>query len=401
MSGVSSHGIAPLGAARFQGREDDARPLPTSIAALVASEAVSGPGRQLTALARAVAGVGIGFRVVVFHRPGRPPSAFARYLDEAGVEHVVVEDRGPLDWRLASRVRRVLERWQPSIVQTHGYKATAVAYLLRRLYAPVPWIGFFHGSTTEDLKARFYHWLDRQLLGGAERIVVMSPAQARDFRRYGHRVHIIYNAALEPARAGAPSERDHVAALATRLRRPIIGVVGRLSPEKGVDLFLDACAGLARNGLVFSALVVGDGPERGRLEARCRQLALEPCVQFLGQISDVDVVYRHLDLLVLPSRSEGLPNTLLEAMCADVPVVATAVGAVPDVVGTSSAARVVTPGSAAALGEAMARAVMLGDSAADAAARQEVVRRFSIQRRVDAHLQLYRDVLDERCHRAS
>ena len=88
-------------------------------------------------------------------------------------------------------------------------------------------------------------------------------------------------------------------------------------------------------------------------------------------------------------------------MCADVPVVATAVGAVPDVVGTSSAARVVTPGSAAALGEAMARAVMLGDSAADAAARQEVVRRFSIQRRVDAHLQLYRDVLDERCHRAS
>src|SRR6266550_2087087 len=401
MSGVSSHGVAPIGAARFQGREDDSRPLPTSIAALVASDAVSGPGRQLTALARALADVGIACRVALFHRPGRPSPTFARYLEAAGVEHVVVEDHGPVDWHLASRVRRVLERWQPSIVQTHGYKATAVAYLWRRLYAPLPWIGFFHGSTTEDLKARFYHWVDRQLLGGAERIVVMSPAQARDFRRYGRRVHIIYNAALEPARTGTPSERDHVAALATRLRRPIIGVVGRLSPEKGVDLFLDACAGLARNGLVFSALVVGDGPERGRLEARCRQLALEPCVQFLGQISDVDVVYRHLDLLVLPSRSEGLPNTLLEAMCADVPVVATAVGAVPEVIGTSSAARVVAPGSAAALGEAMARAVMLGDSAADAAARQEVVRRFSIQRRLDAHVQLYRDVLDERCHRAS
>src|SRR2546430_15094666 len=175
----------------------------------------------------------------------------------------------------------------------------------------------------------------------------MTATRARGFRRYGHRVHIIYNAALEPARAGAPSERDHVAALATRLRRPIIGVVGRLSPEKGVDLFLDACAGLARNGLVFSALVVGDGPERGRLEARCRQLALEPCVQVLGQISDVDVVYRHLDLLVLPSRSEGLPNTLLEAMCADVPVVATAAGAVAGVVGTPAVGRVLTPGSAA------------------------------------------------------
>src|SRR5207249_5089991 len=141
------------------------------------------------------------------------------YLADAGVKHCVVEDRGPLDWGLVTRVQRVLERWRPAILQTHGYKATAVAYAQpRSLRPPVPWIGFFHGSTTEDLKARFYHWLDRQLLGGAERIVVMSPAQARDFRRYGHRVHIIYNAALEPARAGAPSERDHVAALATRLR---------------------------------------------------------------------------------------------------------------------------------------------------------------------------------------
>src|SRR2546430_17671422 len=125
MSGVSSHGIAPLGAARFQGREDDARPLPTSIAALVASDAVSGPGRQLTALARAVAGVGIGFRVVVFHRPGRPPSAFARYLDEAGVEHVVVEDRGPLDWRPASRGGPAPERWQPRNGQAPGLYGTA------------------------------------------------------------------------------------------------------------------------------------------------------------------------------------------------------------------------------------------------------------------------------------
>jgi len=295
----------------------------------------------------------------------------------------------------------VLERWQPSIVQTHGYKATAVAYLLRRRHAPVPWIGFFHGSTTEDLKARFYHWVDRQLLGGAERIVVMSPTQARDFRRYGGRVHIIYNAALEPARAGAPSERDHVAALGARLRRPIIGVVGRLSPEKGVDLFLDACAGLVRDGLAFSGLVVGDGPERGRLEARARQLGLESCVQFLGQVANVDLVYRQLDLVVLPSRSEGLPNTLLEAMSADVPVVATAVGAVPEVVGTSSAAQIVAPESAAALAQAMARAVTLGDSPADAAARREVVTRFSVQRRLEAHLQLYRDVLEEQSHRAS
>jgi len=301
---------------------------------------------------------------------------------------------------MALRVGTVLRRWRPSIVQTHGYKATAVAYLLRKLRLPWPWIGFFHGATTENLKGRFYHWVDRQLLGAAERIVVMSHAQARAFQHCSGRVRTIYNAALAPPPAGNPSERDLLTALAGSLRRPIVGVVGRLSPEKGVDLFLDACAVLVRKGPTFSVLLAGDGPERARLEARCRRLGLESCVRFLGQVHNVDVVYRSLDLLVLPSRSEGLPNTLLEAMQADVPVVATAVGAVPEVVGTSSAARLVAPGSAAALVEAIERAVTQGDSPEAAVARREVVSSFSLGRRLEAHVQVYRELLEERCRRA-
>jgi glycosyltransferase involved in cell wall biosynthesis len=374
----------------------DAPDYPRRIAALVAADGISGPGRQLAALARALDGVGVACLIVVIHRRGRPPSAFARYLEGAGVEHCVVEDRGPLDWRVALKLRAVLERWQPSIVQTHGYKATAVAYLLRRLGARWSWIGFFHGSTTEDRKARFYHWVDRRLLGRAERIVVMATAQARDFRHCGRRVRIIYNAALCSIPADDPSERDRIGAVARLLPRPIVGVVGRLSPEKGVDLFLDACAILKRGAVAVSALIAGDGSERGRLEAQCRRLGLESCVRFLGQVHNVDVVYRHLDLLVQPSRSEGLPNTLLEALLADVPVVATAVGAIPEVVGRSPAARLVVPGSSAALAEAMECAVTGGDSPEAAAARQEVARAFSLERRLDAHLQLYREVLEER-----
>jgi len=298
---------------------------------------------------------------------------------------------------MALRVGSVLRRWRPSIVQTHGYKATAVAYLLRRLRLPWPWVGFFHGTTTEDVKDRFYHWVDRRLLGAAERIVVMSQAQARAFRHCDGRVRVIYNAALAPPpAAGSPAERERLAALTGGLARPIVGVVGRLSPEKGVDLFLDACAVLAQKGLAFSALVAGDGPERTRLEARCRGLGLTSCVRFLGQVHDVDVVYRNLDLLVLPSRSEGLPNTLLEAMQADVPVVATAVGGVPEAVGASGAAHLVAPGSAVALAEAIERALTHGDRPEAAAARRDVASRFSLERRLEAHVELYRDLLEER-----
>lgn len=374
---------------------DDTRAFPARIAALVPSDA-TGLGRQLIALAGALRGAGADCLVVVFHRRGRPPSAFVHGLQEAGVQHCVVEDRGPVDWRMALRVGTVLRGWRPTVVQTHGYKATAVAYVLRQLRLPWPWIAFFHGETTGSLRGRFYQWVDRRLLGAAERIVVMSQAQARAFRHCGRRVRIIYNAALAPARpAGNPSERDRLAALAGNLRRPIIGVLGRLSPEKGVDLFLDACAVLARKGLTFSALIAGDGPERARLEAHSGRLGLQSRVRFLGHVSNMDVVYRNLDLLVLPSRSEGLPNTLLEAMQADVPIVATAVGGVPEAVGTSSAARLVAPGSAAALADAIACVVTEGDSPEAAAARREVVSRFSLERRLEAHVELYRDLLEE------
>src|SRR5437764_11692435 len=227
---------------------DHSRSSPDRIAALVPSEAVTGPGRQVTALARALEGAGIECLVIAFHRRGRPPSGFAQYLREAGVRHCVVEAGGPVDWRMALRGGRVLRRWRPSIVQTHGYKATAVAYLLRRLGAPWRWIGFFHGFTTEPLKARFYHWVDRRLLGAAERVVVMSHAQARAFRHCDGRVRVMYNAALALPPGSSPSERDRLAGLAGSLPRPIVGVVGRLSQEKGVDLFLDACAVLVQKG---------------------------------------------------------------------------------------------------------------------------------------------------------
>ena len=371
------------------------------VAALVATEAVSGPGRQLTALVGALRGAGIDSLIIGLHRSGRAPSAFARFLSEAGVAHCIVEDRGPVDWRVARQVQTVLERWQPSVVQTHSYKATAILYALRTLRTPWPWVGFYHGYTTEDFKARCYHWIDRQLLRTADRVVVMSREQARAFRHCGSRVQVIDNAVLGRAPAGNASEPLSLDVLDDGLPRPMLGVVGRLSPEKGVDVFLDACALLARKGIAFGAVIAGDGPERVRLQARSGRLDLESRVRFVGQVSNVDLLYKRLDLLVLPSRSEGLPNTLLEAFHADVPVVAAAVGAVPDVVGSSLAARLVSPGSPAALAEAIELALAHGDSTEAAAARAAVVERFSLERRLAAHLRLYRDLLDERAHRAN
>src|SRR5256884_5975839 len=215
------------------------RSSPDRIAALVPSEVVTGPGRQVTALARALEGAGIECLVIAFHRRGRPPSGFAQYLREAGVRHCVVEDGGPVDWRMALRLGSVLRRWRPSIVQTHGYKATAVAYLLRRLqHRPWHWIGFHHGVTTEDVKDRFYHWVDKQLLRAADRVVVMSQAQARAFKHCGGRVPIIYNAVVpNPVPPGNPVVRG-------RLGPPLKGEARPVKPEKGDEGVPDTCRAL-------------------------------------------------------------------------------------------------------------------------------------------------------------
>jgi glycosyltransferase involved in cell wall biosynthesis len=363
------------------------------LAALVATEAISGPGRQLAALAQRLEGLGTAVLAVLFHRPGGPPSAYARYLERAHVEHEVVADRGPLDVRLPAAVGAILRRWRPTIVQTHGYKATGVAYLLRRAGNGWRWVGCFHGATAEDVKVRLYHRLDRWMLRRADRIVVMSSQQAAQFAACGSRVRVIRNAVLPLAGEVDPDEEQRLNELQGALTRPVLGVVGRLSPEKGVDVFLEACALLARRGFAFSAVVAGDGPERDRLERQRERLGLSARVHFLGHVRGIEALYPSLDLLVIPSRSEGLPNALLEGLGAGVAVVGTRVGAIPDVLDGLAAGVLVDPGSADALAAGVEQAIAQRSAVRTAEARETVLERFSLERRVAEHVALYRELV--------
>ena len=363
---------------------------PIRVAALMDTIQVSGPGRQLAAVIPSLTAAGIAVKVVLFHRSGRPRPPYADFLADAGIDHAVLPERGRFDLALVARVASLLDEWAPDIVQTHSYRPTAIAYALRRRGGRWRWLGFFHGTTNENLKVRVYHWLDRHLLAAADRIVVMSRPQAERFGGAGQRVRQIHNAVL-PAPAGGLLD-DALSARIASIPGPRVGVIGRLSHEKGVDLFLDAFDRLTRGGVDAHAVIAGDGPERERLAGQAAALGLAGRVHFLGPVYPVEPLYPLLDVVVIPSRSEGLPNVLLEALRADRRVVSTDVGAVSEVLDDPSAGRVVPPlrpdALAAAMGAALTEAPQAGTAARAAAAD-----RFSLHRRVEAHVSLYREVL--------
>lgn len=182
---------------------------------------------------------------------------------------------------------------------------------------------------------------------------------------------------------------------------PVIGVVARLIPHKGVQTFLRAVVLLREAGFLPEVLIAGDGPSRDELEALSRELGLGGRVRFLGFVEDMASFYAALDLFVLPSLSEGMPLALLEAMAAGVPIVATRTGGIKDLILTAEdvvnldSARLVPPGDPLAMATCIQRALLCPHESRALAdkARSHILRNFSIERMVRRTEEVYEEVL--------
>jgi glycosyltransferase involved in cell wall biosynthesis len=350
---------------------------------------LSGPGRQLAEVARALKDTGVNLNVVTFQRKGRPASPFPDHLAKAGVACEVLSESGATDVTLLPRLRVVMDHLDPHVIQTHSYKPAALVAALQVLGRRRPWIAFFHGVTHEDRKVRLYNWLDRQLVARADRVVVMSKAQLAGFSHLGNRVRLVHNAVLSASIRDGAAERISL----PDSPRPVLGVIGRLSAEKGIDVLLRAVRTLHDRGVRPSLLIAGDGPERESLIQLRDELALVDSVHFLGAVHPIAALYPHVDVVVLPSRTEGLPNVLLEALAADRAVVATRVGAIPEVLSEPDAGELVAPESVADLADGIARALNRLDDQRGRDARRRAVDAFSLERRAQAHVAIYRELV--------
>lgn len=275
----------------------------------------------------------------------------------AGIQVEVISERFRFDTRIIDKLRRVVARCAPDIIESHMVKSHFLVKL-SGLGRQIPWVAFHHGYTTTDMKMRFYNQLNRWSLPSAARVVTVCRAFARQLARAGvdeRNIFVRHNAISPPM----PADEEGVRALRHRLGvetgQHVILAVGRMSREKGhVDL-IRAVGELRRlrPALNLKLVIVGDGPERGRVKRLAVELDISDRVVFVGHTDDVVPYYALAHVLALPSHSEGSPLVLLEAMAAGVPVVATNVGGVPEIVTDRESALLTAPNDPTAFAAAL------------------------------------------------
>lgn len=273
-------------------------------------------------------------------------------------------------------------RGRAVMLNAHNFKAQVFAWVAARRLG-LPLLLTQHGFTPRSLKQRLYTRLALAIAGsrGISRVVCVSRALERLHLAHGiaaERLCVIPNGL--PALTGGPPCPCEAEAEAEAETAPWIGFIGRLSGEKGPDLFLDAMIPLCQARPEVRAVMLGDGPETAGLRERLAAEQLTQRIELPGYQDDSQAWLRRLRVLVLSSRTEGTPLVVLEAMRAGVPIVAFAVGGVPDMLEHERSALLVPTGDTRQLGASIARLLD------DPALAQTLARQARLRQKQDYHL---------------
>ena len=327
----------------------------------------------------------------------------ARELRRLGVSVTIVDETRNNAVRILTRLTRFLRANEFEVVHTHRYKDNVLGAIAAKLAGVPHVIRTVHGLNEPTrgwarAKAWAYEALDKATLRClADRIIAVSKRMAETLKDSGHRptaVIQIHNG-VDLRKVRATRAREEVRReLGIGSRTLLVGAVGRLSRVKGHAYFLRAAKLILQKEHGARFLIVGDGPLRDELVASATHLGVDRACLFLGPRTDIYDLVGAMDIFVLPSLDEGIPMALLEAMALRTPVVAAAVGGVPELITHRATGLLVTPRDERALADACLELALNPNWAQTlgARARRVVEDEFSHERNGHALMEVYRSV---------
>lgn len=263
-------------------------------------------------------------------------------LVKAGIEVFPFSIVGQLnpkrDWRSIRQLITIMKKVRPHIVHTHSSKAGLVGRIAAKMTGvPIVFMTAHNSIFYDNLslkKKLLFAYTEKMLALGTDKIIAVSEALKDEILTWEK----INPAKITVIKNGIDVEKFQISVDKIKICQeldlkpdlPIVGTVARFAPQKGLTYLIDAIAMINNTDAQF--LIIGDGPLREDLEKQVQKLGLTNKIFFAGLRRDIDHLLPVMDIFVLPSVTEGLPLTILEAMAAARPIVATAVGGIPEVI---------------------------------------------------------------------
>lgn len=319
--------------------------------------------------------------------------------EKRGLEAHVLRFRNGLNLKGTLKILKSARSLRADIIHSHGYKGNILLGIVPSSFRKIPVITTLHGWTSihSFSKIGLYKMLDSIAIRNLDGVVAVSSSILEHRIIKILKIHpvVIHNGipALHFDEKDFKSEFPEIAAKCKNRFKMVF--IGRLSPEKGVDVLIKAVAGMVNRGFDVTLVIIGEGNERPRLAQLINNSNLSDRVFLLGYHDSAHCFLPYFDVFVLPSFTEGLPITLLEAMQAGTPIVATRVGEVPKVLEGGRYGQVVASGDPERLARAIEEVYKNREEvkAKTLAAKQFVISDYSVENMAKRYVEEYLKVL--------
>jgi len=364
---------------------------------LISSSGMLGAERVLLEIAEYSKRAGLEVGIGVFQNSQNPNLELAEVARRQGFNVQIFPCNGRFDKKTIGKIKDYIDKEGVQILHSHNYKSNFYA---RRALSNnnIRWVVTNHGRRFGP-KLLIYNLLDGFVIRHADRVIAVSKEIVRKMKLVGinsKKICLIKNG------VNLDRYREKIASKSIRdswgIKKdvPVIGTVGALTKEKGHVYLLNAAPRVIRIIPEAIFLFVGDGRERASLEKIVLHLGIKDSVIFAGMRKNVPEILSIFNVFVLPSLNEGLPMALLEAQAAQIPVVATSVGAIPDVLQDGVTGILIPPKEPQAIAEAVI--MILSDKQLASGMAQKGFDRvrdnFSSEQMGDKYLSIYKELIE-------